>query len=48
MDHTSITDYNLNCYAVLLDISLEDFKKAMAETGMSGEEIVEKYFESLS
>jgi len=48
MDQTSTTDYNLNCFAVLLDITLEEFKKAMAETGMSGEEIVAKYFEHIS
>jgi hypothetical protein len=48
MDQNSITDYNLNCYAVLLDITPEELKKAMADTGMSGEELVEKYFEYLS
>lgn len=47
MEQSSITDQNLNYYAVLLDITPEEFRKAMADTGMSGEEIVTKYFEQM-
>jgi hypothetical protein len=38
-------DDTLNCYAILLDITLADFKQAIADTGLSAEEIVKKYFD---
>lgn len=45
MDQLSTSEHTVRYYAMLLDITPEELKNAIAETGLSGEEIVEKYFE---